>query len=432
HMGGEGGAWIGIAPFSKIPHIFQNMGDGTYFHSGLLAIRAAIAAGVNITYKILYNDAVALTGGQPVEGGLEVWDISRQLAAEGVGRIALISDEPDKYPAGTNFAPGMEIHHRRALDAVQCEFRTEPGVTAIIYDQTCAAEKRRRRKRGLYPDPAERLFINQDVCDGCGACNEASNCVALWPLETPLGRKRRIDQSSCNKDFSCLEGFCPSFVTVEGGSLLQTQPMEASESDPAAHLPDPAPAPMGHTYNVLLSGIGGTGVVTAGALLGTAAHLEGKGCSVLDQTGLAQKNGAVTSHLRLAADPGAVLGTRIGTGMADLVLGFDMVVAAGPEAVLCMSGERTKAVINDHLVPLALFAEKPDLPFAAGPYPEVIKAALGTAGLHLVDATRLAGRLLGDSISSNIFLMGYAYQSGLLPLGAQSIRRAIELNGVAV
>ncbi len=432
HMGGEGGAWIGMAPFSETAHVFQNMGDGTYFHSGLLAIRAAIAAGVNITYKILFNDAVALTGGQPVEGGLRVWDISRQLAAEGAGRIAVISDEPDKYPAATDWAAGVEIHHRRGLDTVQREFRTEPGVTAIIYDQTCAAEKRRRRKRGLIEDPDRRLFINQAVCDGCGDCNAASNCVAVWPIDTELGRKRRIDQSSCNKDFSCLDGFCPSFVTVEGASPRQVAPPGAGTGDPAADLPEPRMAEIAGVYNIVLCGIGGTGVVTAGALLGTAAHLDGLGCSVLDQTGLAQKNGAVTSHLRVAADPAAVLGTRIGTGMADLVLGFDMVVAAGAEAVLTLSGMRSRAVINDHLVPLALFAAQPDLPFAAEGYAEVIKSALGTARLDLIDTTRLASELLGDSIAGNILLIGFAYQKGLLPLSAQSIRRAIELNGVAI
>lgn len=432
HMGGEGGTWIGQAPFTSEKHIFQNIGDGTYFHSGLLAIRAAVASGVNMTYKVLYNDAVALTGGQPMDGDLMPWHISQQLWSEGVRRIAVVTDEPDKYPSETNWAPTVNIHHRNELEALQLEFREEWGVTAIIYDQTCAAEKRRRRKRNQYPDPPKRLLINEEVCEGCGDCNTASNCVAVLPLETDLGRKRIIDQSSCNKDFSCLEGFCPSFVTIHGGNIRKAEPPDLVGHDPANDLCDPVVSEINGSYNILLTGIGGTGVITAGALLGTAAGIDGKGCSVLDQTGLAQKNGAVMTHIRLSDDENRIFGTRIGTGMADLVLGFDMVVAAGQTAVNSMSGDRTTAVINDHLVPLAAFAAKPDMPLSSDGYTDVIRARIGDNRVEFINSTLLATRLMGDSITANIFLMGYAYQKGLIPLTLSSIVEAIRLNGVSV
>jgi indolepyruvate ferredoxin oxidoreductase len=432
HMGGEGGTWIGQAPFTTAKHVFQNIGDGTYYHSGLMAIRAAVSSGVNITYKILFNDAVALTGGQPMDGDLFPWTISRQIAAEGVGRIDVVSDEPEKYTDGLDWAPQVEIHHRRELERLQLELREIKGVTAIIYDQTCAAEKRRRRKRGLYPDPARRVFINDAVCEGCGDCNSISNCVAVRPLDTELGRKRVIDQSSCNKDFSCLEGFCPSFVSVEGGAVRKSEPPVSNFSNPAAHLPHPDLPEIGKAYNILLTGIGGTGVVTIGANLGMAAHLEGKGCSVLDQTGLSQKNGAVMSHVSINNDPEKVLGTRIGTAMSDLIIGFDMVVAAGKEAINTISSTRTKAVINDHLVPIAAFAERPDMPLDAGSYNTVIKTALGDGHVDFFDATQQASKLLGDSIASNTFQLGYSYQKGYIPLHAASIEEAIRLNNVAV
>ncbi|MBT3991943.1 MAG: indolepyruvate ferredoxin oxidoreductase family protein [Rhodospirillaceae bacterium] len=432
HMGGEGGTWIGQAPFTTAKHVFQNIGDGTYYHSGLMAIRAAVSSGVNITYKILFNDAVALTGGQPMDGELYPWTISEQIAAEGVGRIAVISDEPEKYADHLNWAPQVEIFHRRELERIQLEMRELEGVTAIIYDQTCAAEKRRRRKRGLYPDPARRVFINDAVCEGCGDCNTASNCVAVRPLDTPIGRKRVIDQSSCNKDFSCLEGFCPSLATVEGGYLRKSEPPNQGQNNPAADLPDPELPEINGTYHILLTGIGGTGVITVGANLGMAAHLEGKSCSVLDQTGLSQKNGAVMSHVSITNDTQAVLGTRISTGMSDLVIGFDMVVAAGKEALNTMSIDRTRAIINDHLVPLAAFAERPDMPLEAGGYTNVIETALGAGKVDFFDATQQAAKLLGDSIASNIFQLGYAYQKGSIPLKAASIEQAIRLNNVAV
>src|ERR1700694_490242 len=312
HMGAEGVSWIGQAPFTDEKHVFQNLGDGTYTHSGLLAVRAAAAAGVNITYKILYNDAVAMTGGQPVEGQLSVPQITRQVEAERARRIVVVTDEPQKYPANAGFARGVDIRHRDELDAVQRELRETPGLTVLVYDQTCAAEKRRRRKRGLYPDPQKRVFINEAVCEGCGDCSEKSNCVSVKPVETEFGRKRTIDQSNCNKDFSCLKGFCPSFVTVHGGSLRKLRkPVVAGAEDPFAELPEPRRRPLVGPYGILVTRIGRTGVSTVGALLGMAAHLEGKGCTVLDFTGLSQKNGAVMSHVRLAATPEDLHSVRI-------------------------------------------------------------------------------------------------------------------------
>ena len=431
HMGGEGAQWIGQAPFSKDKHVFQNLGDGTYYHSGTAAIRAAVAAGVNITYKILFNDAVAMTGGQPVEGHITPWGISRQVHAEGVKRIVVVTDDPDHYPAGTAWAPGVTIRHRRELDAVQRELREESGVTVLIYDQTCAAEKRRRRKRGKFPDPARRIVVNEEVCEGCGDCGVVSNCVAVKPVETEFGRKRRIDQAICNKDYSCKEGFCPSFVTVEGGKLRRAS-SDGRDASRIPELPEPGIAGFEHDYNVLITGIGGTGVVTVGALLGMAAHLEGKGVSVLDQTGLAQKNGAVTSHVRFGTDPQAVQGKRIGVGETDLVVGCDMVVAAGREALSTYGRDRTHAVINSHVVPLASFALDPDLAMNGGEVAGGISAHIGEGNSNFVNATHLANSLMGDPIYTNPFLLGYASQKRLLPVSREAVERAIELNGVAV
>ena len=309
-MGGEGASWLGEAPFAATEHVFQQMGDGTYFHSGALAIRAAVSAGVNITFKVLYNDAVAMTGGQAHDGPLTPWGISWQAHSEGVKAIALVSDAPDKYAADVQWAPGVTLHHRRELDWVQTKFRKIPGTTLIIYDQTCAAEKRRRRKRNLYPDPAKRLFINSELCEGCGDCGVASNCTALLPKETLLGRKREIDQSACNKDYSCVNGFCPSFVTVLGRRLAQAEPA----ASPAAAPPEPERTALDKGYGIVITGVGGTGVVTVGALVAMAAHIEGKGFGVLDMTGLAQKGGAVISHLRLAPRPEDIGTIRIAAG----------------------------------------------------------------------------------------------------------------------
>ncbi len=430
-MGGEGASWVGQAPFTETRHVFVNLGDGTYYHSGLLAIRQAVAAGVNITYKLLYNDAVAMTGGQPVDGQLDVPQLSHQLRAEGVQQIVIASDEPEKYAGReAELASGCRIHHRRELDALQRQLRELPGVSALIYDQTCAAEKRRRRKRGKLVDPPQRAFINARVCEGCGDCGDKSNCLSLLPLETEYGRKREIDQSACNKDFSCLDGFCPSFVTVHGGSLKK--PREVAGDD-FPELPEPQLPPAvddGHPYDVLITGVGGTGVVTIGALLGMAAHLDGRASTVLDMTGLAQKFGAVISHLRIADEPAQIHAPRIAAGNARLLLGCDLVVAASFDALAKLDPQRSVALVNDHASMPAAFTRDPDLRFPAAEMAAAIREA--AADSDFFDATRLATQLLGDAIASNLFSIGYAWQRGLLPLSAAAIERAIELNGVAV
>jgi indolepyruvate ferredoxin oxidoreductase len=429
-MGGEGVPWIGQAPFTETPHIFANLGDGTYYHSGILAIRAAVAAGVNITYKLLYNDAVAMTGGQPVEGHPSVAQMTRQIAAEGVARIVVVTDEPEKYPADAGFAPGVEVFHREKLDEVQRDLRAGTGVSVLVYDQTCAAEKRRRRKRGEFPDPPKRAFINEAVCEGCGDCSRASNCLSVVPVETELGQKRAIDQSSCNKDFSCVEGFCPSFVTVHGGSLRKHHASAGASEIPA--LPEPTRPILAQPYSILVAGIGGTGVVTIGALLGMAAHLEGKGCSVLDITGMAQKGGAVVSHIRIAEAPEAIHATRITAGGAQLLLGCDIVVAAAPEGLLRLRTGVSRAVINHHATITADFTRNPDLPFPGRELAQQITATLGEGRADFIDATTLATALLGDSIATNLFMLGFAYQQGLVPVSAEAIEQAVRLNAVAV
>ncbi|MBX6323370.1 MAG: indolepyruvate ferredoxin oxidoreductase family protein, partial [Rhodospirillaceae bacterium] len=429
-MGAEGAGWVGEAPFSRRAHVFQNMGDGTYFHSGVLAVRAAVSAGVSITFKILYNDAVAMTGGQGMDGPLTVPALTRQLQAEGVVRTVVVTDEPEKYGRGADLAPGVVVRHRDELDAVQRELREIAGVTAIVYDQTCAAEKRRRRKQGRYSDPPRRVFINDLVCEGCGDCGVKSNCVAVVPLDTEFGRKRAIDQSACNKDFSCLKGFCPSFVTVEGGRLRAGRAEAAAAEAPLP--PEPAPPALDRPWGIVVAGIGGTGVVTIGALLGMAAHLEGKGCGVLDMTGLAQKGGAVLSHIRIGATPADVAAPRIAAGGADLVLGCDLVVAAGHEALATVRAGRTRVVLNTHEAMTGDFTRQPDLSFPARRLRRIIEEAAGEGRVDAVEATRLATALIGDAIAVNLFLMGYAWQKGLIPLAAASIERAIELNGVAV
>ncbi len=433
-MGGEGAPWVGMSHFTDTPHIFQNLGDGTYFHSGYLAIRHAVAAGANITYKILYNDAVAMTGGQRHDGDLSPWKISRQVHAEGVQRIALVTDDPEKYPPGLDWAPGVTFHHRRDLDAVQRELRAYKGVSVLIYDQTCAAEKRRRRKRGTFPDPARRVFINQAVCEGCGDCSTKSNCLSVVPVETEFGRKRAIDQSSCNKDFSCLEGFCPSFVTVEGGRVRKGKGSGASRGAtdwPA--LPDPVlPSLDEAPYGILVTGIGGTGVVTIGALLGTAADLEGYGASILDMMGMAQKGGAVMSHVRIARSPEAIHAVRLGAGGANLLLACDIAVASYPEALGKVEQGTTRAVVNTQETITGAFTRDPDMKFPGQVLRLSIEAAAGADACDFVDAQALAIRLLGDSIATNLFMLGFAYQKGYLPLSAAALERAIELNGAAV
>ena len=429
-MGGEGATWIGQAPFTDTPHVFQNLGDGTYFHSGHLALRAAVAAGVNITYKILYNDAVAMTGGQPIDGELRIDQLSQQVHAEGVKRIALVSDEPDKYPTRATFAPGVTFHHRRELDAVQRELREVKGVSVILYDQTCATEKRRRRKRGKLVDPAKRAFINPAVCEGCGDCSVKSNCLSVLPLETELGRKREIDQSACNKDFSCLEGFCPSFVTVHGGGLRKPEAVGLSALFIA--LPEPKQPALSRPWNILLPGVGGSGVTTVGALLGMAAHIEGKGCTVLDQAGLAQKFGPVITHIRIAAQQSDIYAVRIAAGETDLLLGCDLVVSSSEEALAKLNDKIAHAVINSHEAATAEFTRNPDAQVPGAAMREAISEAVGEGKTRFVDATRLATRLLGDSIATNLFMLGYAYQLGLVPVSAEALNKAIELNGVSV
>jgi TPP-dependent indolepyruvate ferredoxin oxidoreductase alpha subunit/Pyruvate/2-oxoacid:ferredoxin oxidoreductase gamma subunit len=544
HMGGEGAAWIGQAPFTSEKHVFANLGDGTYFHSGLLAVRAAVAAfntGIansgagagqalglpptplpgegagprpaprgnvddhppgplpeegagprpaprgtvddqppgplpeegagprpaprgnvddhppaplpeeggdcgslrsqvndgaerrrpGITYKILYNDAVAMTGGQPVDGMLTVGQMTRQLAAEGVERIVIVTDDPARYANVTDLARGVPVRHRDEMDAVQKELREIPGVTALIYEQTCAAEKRRRRKRGAYPDPARRVFINELVCEGCGDCGTQSNCLAVVPVDTEFGRKRAIDQSACNKDFSCLKGFCPSFVTVEGGRPRRGKARTRDESH-FADPPLPALPATTRPWGILITGVGGSGVVTIGALIGMAAHLDGKGVTVLDQTGLAQKGGAVQSHVRIADDPAALHAVRIAAGEANAVIGGDIVVTASAEALAKMQAGRARVVVNCARTPTADFTRNPDWQFPLERMQAVIAEAVGAEAVDSIDATDLATRLMGDAIYANLFLLGHAWQRGLVPVSLGALEQAIALNGVQV
>ena len=432
HMGGEGVTWAGQAAFTDTPHVFQNLGDGTYFHSGSLAIRQSVAAGVNITYKILYNDAVAMTGGQPVDGPLSVPDIARQMRAEGIQTIVVLSDTIEKWTRQRDqFPDGVAFHDRSALDAVQKQLREVKGVSILVYEQTCATEKRRRRKRGKLEDPAKRVVINSLVCEGCGDCGKKSFCVSVLPKETEFGRKRDIDQSNCNKDYSCTTGFCPSFVTVHGG-----KPRKGSKRD-ASTLLDNLPAPPLRTaleqpWNILITGVGGTGVVTIGALLGMAGHLEGKGSSVLDQTGLAQKGGAVTTHIRIARTPADIHAVRIAAGEADLVLGCDMVVVNDYWALSKVRAGRTQVVLNTYEAMPGSFTTRPDMQFPAADIVAGIRVALGGESPLLLDATQLATALLGDAIAANLFILGYAWQQGLVPLSFDALMRAIELNGAAV
>ncbi|MDP4597378.1 MAG: indolepyruvate ferredoxin oxidoreductase family protein [Pseudomonadales bacterium] len=428
-MGGEGATWIGQAPFTATKHVFQNLGDGTYFHSGLLAIRAAIASGHNITYKILYNDAVAMTGGQPVDGQLSVPQVCHQVRAEGVVRIAVVSDDIDKYTRG-EFPQGTSFDHRDDLDAVQCELREYAGTSILIYDQTCAAEKRRRRKKGEMPDPALRAVINTAVCEGCGDCGIASNCLSVVPDETEYGRKRKIEQSSCNKDMSCVKGFCPSFVSVVGGQLRK--PDATLLTNDSSDLPLPTLPGLAEPYGIVLAGVGGTGVTTLGAILGTAAHLEGNGASVLDMAGLAQKFGAVITHIQIATDPEQVHAARIAAGGAQLIIGCDLVVAASNDSLVKVENNAAAAIINDHEAMTADFTRNADSVFPAGSMHNLIEECVGKEQSHFFNATAAAEQLLGSTMAANILLAGYAWQLGLIPISAEAINRAIELNGASV
>jgi indolepyruvate ferredoxin oxidoreductase len=449
HMGGEGANWIGEAPFVNRNHVFQNIGDGTYNHSGYMAIRAAVASGVNMTYKVLFNDAVAMTGGQRNDGGLTVPQIARQVAAEGARQVVVVTDEPDKYPDDVEWPAGLTIHHRDELMPVQTALAEVPGVTVLIYDQTCAAEKRRRRKRGQFPDPDKRVIINELVCEGCGDCGVQSNCVSIQPLETEFGRKRTIDQSSCNKDFSCIKGFCPSFVTVHGARLKKGEGIALpAEHDPEkwepvfgkdhapnntlAPLPEPALPAIAHTYGIIVTGVGGTGIVTIGGVLGMAAHLEGKGVGIIDMAGLAQKGGAVYSHIRIAETPEDIHAIRIAAGECDLVLGGDMVVAGTKKVLSTAKLGATQMIVNTAEILPGDFTRDSDFSLPTERIKRAIMTAAGREQSRFVDATRLATALLGNSIGANIFLVGYAWQIGALPLSAAAIERAIELNGEAV
>jgi indolepyruvate ferredoxin oxidoreductase len=424
-MGGEGVTWVGEAPFVTEGHIFSNLGDGTYEHSGLLAIRQAVAAGANITYKILFNDAVAMTGGQPVEGQLTVHKVAAQMQAEGAKKVWVLTEDLTRY-ASAPLPAGVELHDRAQLDPISKAAAATPGTTVIIYDQTCAAEKRRRRKRGLLPDPDKRVIINPAVCEGCGDCSVQSNCVSIEPLETEFGRKRRINQSSCNKDFSCVKGFCPSFVTVEGVEVRKPAKAALDLSD----LPEPQVPALTQATNILVTGIGGTGVLTVSALLGMAGHLAGVASTTADMAGLAQKGGAVWSHVRLAPSNEALLGPRIMTGTADLVIACDAVVAADKAAQNLMAPSRTHVVANANIAPTADFVRNRDFDFKAAQVKKAVE--LAAKAHHFVAAERIATQLMGDALAANVMLMGFAWQKGLIPLPLAAFEGAIELNAVAV
>ncbi|MCJ0765839.1 indolepyruvate ferredoxin oxidoreductase family protein [Variovorax terrae] len=434
-MGGEGVPWVGQQPFTTDQHIFANLGDGTYFHSGLLAIRQAIASGVNITYKILYNDAVAMTGGQQVgerPEGHSVVQIAQSMRAEGAAKITIVTDEPEKYDSIHGLPEGIAIQHRDTLDAVQREFRELKGTTVIIYDQTCATEKRRRRKRGTMVDPAKRVVINELVCEGCGDCGEQSNCLSVEPLETEFGRKRQINQSTCNKDMSCLKGFCPSFVTVEGGSFKKKAKDQAASPLQLGALPEPQLPVIHGAYGIVVAGVGGTGVITIGQLLGMAAHIEGKGIVTQDAAGLAQKGGATWSHVLIGERQDDIRTTRVSMAAADLILGCDPIVAAGKETAMRMREGRTHVALNSHSAPTAAFVHNADWQNPAEACAAEIAKAVGASAVGTFDADTAATRLMGDSLYANPMMLGYAWQKGWVPLSLESLLRAIELNAVAV
>ncbi len=429
-MGQEGMPWVGAQTFVETKHMFQNLGDGTYTHSGLLTIRASVAAKSNVTFKILYNDAVAMTGGQPAEGSLSPEQIVKELVAEGVWPVVVVSEDPARF-ASSGLSSGVKVHHRDELDAVQRELRELKGTTAIVYEQTCANEKRRRRKRGAYPDPDKRLFINTAVCEGCGDCSVQSNCLSVTPVETEFGRKRKIDQSTCNKDFSCIKGFCPSFVEVLGGTLVKRSMDSDMLAELAAGLPEPKVLDVSDGPRAMLvAGIGGTGVLTVGAIIAMAAHLEGKAAKVLDQTGMAQKGGAVTSHIRVGQDANSIPSARLGTGQADAIIACDLVVGSSPE-VLALARPDTHVLANEDVVPTGEFQRNRDLDLTATRFLSAIGKRVAAENISSSRTGSLATRLLGDSIFSNMMMVGLAAQKGLLPVSLTSIEDAIRLNGVA-
>jgi len=430
-MGGEGVPWVGQAPFTTEKHIFANLGDGTYYHSGLLAIRQSLSSNVNITYKILFNGAVAMTGGQPVDGQIDVASTTRELEAEGVKRIVVVSDEPERYNSGVRLAQGTTVHHRDELDTIQRELREVPGVTVILYDQTCATEKRRRRKRGTMAANPRRVVINEAVCEGCGDCSVQSNCLSVEPLETEFGRKRRINQNTCNQDFSCVNGFCPSFVSVEG-TLKKPRTAKAKDAPALPEIPMPTLPGAASAWGIVVAGIGGTGVITIGQLLGMAAHLEGKGVVTQDAAGLAQKGGATWSHIQIADTQDAILTTKVDAAKADLVIGCEAIVAANPVTLGVMREGRTYVALNTHRSPTASFVSDPDWQFPGGKCEDAIEAAVGKDLLGAFDADTVATKLLGDSIFTNPLMLGYAWQQGRVPVSHAALMRSIELNGVQV
>jgi indolepyruvate ferredoxin oxidoreductase len=431
-MGGEGINWVTRSMWNGGRHIFQNLGDGTFYHSGSVAIRQALAANTNITYKILFNDAVAMTGGQPVDGPLTVEMVAHLVGAEGVRRIAVVSDEPDNFRLA-DFPSGTTISHRRDNDAIQRELRDIPGVTVLIYAQTCATEKRRRRKRGTLEDPSRFAVINDLVCEGCGDCSVESNCLSVVPRETPFGRKRQIDQNSCNKDFSCVNGFCPSFITVEGGERAASAPhRQPFPHDRLNALGRPALPELRDGYDLLVTGVGGTGVITVGAVITMAAHLERKGASVLDFMGFAQKFGPVLSYIRLAEDPGQLNQVRIDAERADALIGCDLVVSSSPKASSTYRAGHTRAVLNTAQMSTADFVKYRDANLKADERVEAIAQVVGRANLSTVAANQLSARLLGNTIYANVLMTGFAWQKGLVPVSLEALLRAIELNGVDI
>ena len=433
-MGGEGVSWVGQQPFTKDKHIFANLGDGTYFHSGILAIRQSIASGVNITYKVLYNDAVAMTGGQRVgerAEGHTVLQIMNSLVSEGVKKLVIVTDQPEKYD-GVALADGVTVHHRDQLDDIQRQFRELEGTTVILYDQTCATEKRRRRKRGTMATPDKRVVINELVCEGCGDCGEQSNCLSVEPIETEFGRKRRINQNSCNLDYSCVKGFCPSFVTVEGGTLKKPKKEQKGDLSSMPALPDPVLPVAEQAWGIVVGGVGGTGVITIGQLLGMAAHMEGKGIVTQDAGGLAQKGGATWSHIQIANRPEAIFTTKVDTAKADLIIACDSIVGASKYTLSAMQAGRTYVALNTHATPTAAFVHNADWQFPASQCESAIKQSVGEALVGAFDAEQAAVQLVGDSIYTNPLLLGYAWQQGRVPLSQASLMRAMELNGVQI
>lgn len=430
-MGGEGLQWVGLSKYTETPHVFQNLGDGTYYHSGLLAIRAAVASKTNITYKILYNDAVAMTGGQPVDGPISVAEISQQVAHEGITKCVLVTDSPEAYNNSNDLAQGIEIYHRDRLDMVQTMLSKTAGCTVLIYEQTCAAEKRRRRKRGLIEDPKKRLFINEDVCEGCSDCSVQSTCVSIQPIHTNKGIKRKIDQSSCNKDYSCNKGFCPSFITVIGGKPKKSAAMSIEQSL-FADLPKPTILAIENNYNVMIAGIGGSGVITVGAILAMAAHIDGKACSIYDMTGLSQKNGAVYSHVKFAESPDKLFSSKIDVADSDFVMAFDLLAALGAESAKTINPDKTKVLGNSDVTPTVIFQLNPLAVPTASADQKALDSLVAPGQADYIDATNIAKQLLGDTIGANLFVVGYALQKGLLPVSISAVQQALTLNGVSI